>query len=70
MKGKVFIGDNSNVPIYDIGELRFIRNGQGGWYSSSVLYVLDLGYHLLSVKGLCRLGLLVEFFRGSVLDQG
>lgn len=30
-------------------------------YTSKVLYVPDLGYYLVSVKELCKLGLLIEF---------
>jgi len=62
MKGEVFLGDDSTVSNCGIGELHFILDSQGGLYTSDVLYVPGLSYHLLSVKELCRLGLLVEFF--------
>ena len=38
-----------------------IRDGKGGSYTSKVLYVPDLGFHLLSIRELCKLALLVEF---------
>ena len=38
-------------------------------YSSKVLYVPDLGYHLLSVKELCKLGSLIEFSGEQVWIQ-
>lgn len=65
-KGKVFIGDKTSVSIRRIGDLDIIPNGQGGVFSSKVLYVPDLNYHRLSVKELCLLGLLVKFFEDHV----
>ncbi|KAI5062669.1 hypothetical protein GOP47_0023208 [Adiantum capillus-veneris] len=65
-KGKVFIGDKTSVPIHGIGNLKIIPNGKGGMFTSKVLYVLDLGYHLLLVKELCHLGLLIELFEDHV----
>ncbi|MCO5594455.1 hypothetical protein L7F22_048485 [Adiantum nelumboides] len=61
MQGKIFIGDNSTIPIQDIGSLPLIPDGKGGSHSSEVLYAPHLGYHLLSVSKLCQLGLTVEF---------
>ncbi|MCO5604027.1 hypothetical protein L7F22_058184 [Adiantum nelumboides] len=54
MQGKIFIGDNSTIPIQGVGSLPLIPDGKGGSHSSEVLYAPHLGYHLLSVDS--RLG--------------
>ncbi|MCO5592337.1 hypothetical protein L7F22_046338 [Adiantum nelumboides] len=59
--GDVTTGDNSNTPIHGIGEMQLISDGKGGFYISQVLYVPSLGFHLLLVSQLCKLGLMVEF---------
>ena len=65
-KGKVLIGDKTSILVHGIGNLQVIPNGKGGMFTSKVLYVPDLGYHLLSVKELCKLGLLIEFSEDHV----
>eukprot|EP00250_Pteridium_aquilinum_P021206 c25055_g1_i2 orf=720-1535(+) len=61
MQGDICIGDSSHVPIEGIGDLTLIPDGKGGSLSGEVLYVPGLGFHLLSMKELCRIGLQVEF---------
>lgn len=51
MKGNIFIGDKSSVLVHGIGNVNTILNGKGGMFTSTVLYVPNLGYHLLLVKG-------------------
>ena len=46
-KGGVIIGDNSVIPIHSEGSLEIIPDGKGGYLSSRVFYVPDLGYHLM-----------------------
>ena len=57
--GKVYIGDNNTIPIHSEGSLEVLSDGKGGYLSSRVYYVPKLGYHLMSVSELCKLGMRV-----------
>ncbi|MCO5560564.1 hypothetical protein L7F22_014179 [Adiantum nelumboides] len=59
--GEVTVVDSSNTPIHGIGDMQLISDGRGGFHNSHVLYVPGLGFHLLSVSQLCKLGLTVDF---------
>lgn len=59
--GKVYIGDNNTIPIHSEGSLEVLSDGKGGYLSSRVYYVPKLGYHLMSVSELCKLGMRVIF---------
>ena len=65
-KGEVIIGDNFVIPIHSEGMLEIIKNGKGGYDSSQVFYVPNLGYHLMSVSELCKLGMRVVFDENTV----
>lgn len=59
--GQVYIGDNSRIPIQSEGSLEFLSEGKGGYLSSRVYHVPKLGFHLMSVSELCKLGMRVVF---------
>lgn len=69
--GTVCIGDNSSIPIHSEGSLDVLPDGNGGFVSSKVYHVPQLGYHLLSVSELCHLGMKVVFekYTVSIQDQ-
>ena len=67
--GKVYIGDNSTIPIHSEGSLEVLSDGKGGYLSSRVYYVPKLGYHLMSVSELCKLGMRVIFDEYTVSIQ-
>lgn len=64
--GRIYIGDNSTIPIHSEGRMEIIPDGKGGKHASRVLYVPDLGFHLLSVHEVCKTGFRVEFEAHSV----
>ena len=68
-KGKVFIGDNSTIPIHSEGSLELLLDGKGGYLSSRVFYVPQLGFHLMSVSEVCKLGMRVIFDEYTVSIQ-
>ena len=68
-KGKVFIGDNSTIPIHSEGSLELLLDGKGGYLSSRVFYVPHLGFHLMSVSEICKLGMRVIFDEYTVSIQ-
>ncbi|MCO5592505.1 hypothetical protein L7F22_046508 [Adiantum nelumboides] len=73
--GAVSMGDKSQIPILgegimhpilSEGIMHLIPDGKGGVHSSQVIYCPQLGFHLLSVYEICKLGKQVIFDEDSV----
>ena len=43
--GKIYLGDDSSLPILGVGNLDVIPNGSGGSHTSAVLHVPGLHYN-------------------------
>ncbi|MCO5573696.1 hypothetical protein L7F22_027470 [Adiantum nelumboides] len=67
--GTVCIGDKSEIPICGEGIMNLIPDGKGGMHPSQVIYCPQLGFHLLSVHEVCKLGKEVIFDIDSVSIQ-
>lgn len=61
MQGKIYLGDDTSLPIRGVGSLPLASVDSGGTHNIEVLYVPKLHYHLLSVFELCKAGFSVEF---------
>ncbi|MCO5593844.1 hypothetical protein L7F22_047862 [Adiantum nelumboides] len=64
--GAVSMGDKSQIPILSEGIMHLIPDGKGGVHSSQVIYCPQLGFHLLFVYEICKLGKQVIFDIDSV----
>ena len=67
--GLVYTRDNFTIPVHSEGTLELLSDGKGGFISSRVSYVPKLGYHLMSVSELCKLGMRVIFEESTVSIQ-
>ena len=49
--------------------LEITPDGKGGYVSSRVFYVPNLGYHLMTVSKVCKLGIRVRFDENTLSIQ-